>query len=575
MSSHQKMSHSSVEHNCTLKEVDTTGLPKLPPNASCFTKFLRFIRILTLLNTSYKESKTFFRNKSAMIAERKRHARGYFFVLHPFSSLNFFFDCLFFVIWTYNMFTTYIKFFMPLHWFYALKVIARVNNFFQCLVICSFFIKGFIDVNRKICINPKIIIKKYVTTYFVFDLIILCLDNVISLFYDMNYIKSHHYPYYYLIASIVLISYFIRTPSLIAVLHGIITHFGFGDYVYFLFSRIIYTMFFLNAFTCLVASLPRLIYGNNLPKNIFLVRARLHDLSPGTNITLADLYTKTLLLVTCTFFGLNYGKVLISEVSDFIPLIIIRIFGRFFTLFTLADFLKYFGRAGIAESKYEQYLAQINEFMNTKNLPKDLRKRILTYYEYKMQRNFFDVARINETLSVPLRNELFLYGAKRWIDKTPHLRNIGSLALGSLFAHMTVETYLTDDVIFDCGVHLEHVYFVACGTIIVYNKNGLELGHFTDGEEVGVINMWTGRPTYYKTVAAETTEIYMIHKKYMLDFLTEQYQLTKFYEKREAERAKRFTTYEELLKGHGSDVISQLREQKILEKRTVRQVIFD
>lgn len=95
------MSKTNV-HICNLK-LDTFGLSKLPPNASYFRRLGRNIRKILTLNPNSSSAKRFFRNKSTMIAEQKRHLQGSPFVIHPFSDFNRVRETIFCILWTMEM----------------------------------------------------------------------------------------------------------------------------------------------------------------------------------------------------------------------------------------------------------------------------------------------------------------------------------------------------------------------------------------------------------------------------------------------------------------------------------------
>lgn len=107
-------------HYCKVK-IDSFGLPKLPPNAPWYLKVCRKIMKNLTLNPNSADSKRFFRNKSMMLHEQKRHLQGHNYVIHPFSTVNRIRKMLFCIMWIIDMFVS------PLYM--SLIQVATVSNF--------------------------------------------------------------------------------------------------------------------------------------------------------------------------------------------------------------------------------------------------------------------------------------------------------------------------------------------------------------------------------------------------------------------------------------------------------------
>lgn len=65
-----------------------------------------------------------------------------------------------------------------------------------------------------------------------------------------------------------------------------------------------------------------------------------------------------------------------------------------------------------ANIKYTENIRQLLEFMRHKKLPEQLQKRILCYYEFRYEKNFFREADILESLTGSLKTVSFLLKLK-------------------------------------------------------------------------------------------------------------------------------------------------------------------
>nr|XP_023025175.1 potassium/sodium hyperpolarization-activated cyclic nucleotide-gated channel 4-like [Leptinotarsa decemlineata] len=240
----------------------------------------------------------------------------------------------------------------------------------------------------------------------------------------------------------------------------------------------------------------------------------------------------------------------------------------------IADLLKMFGLVGISESKYEQYLGQLEEYMSSKNLPDELRIRLLKYYEYKLQKHYFNENQILATLSEHLRIEMFLFGARKLIEKAQLLKTLPRTTLASLFASMSTETFMPTDIITKAGQPVEDVYFISSGTVAVVNAANTEITHLEDGDEFGFLVTEDGK-LIYTHIAVETSEIYYISKKLFLEFLGAHPEIFKYFENKVKKRIEKFDSIETTLLLGGNDILSSLRSGKLLERQAVRSVNFE
>ncbi|KAG5865293.1 hypothetical protein JTB14_012363 [Gonioctena quinquepunctata] len=318
-------------------------------------------------------------------------------------------------------------------------------------------------------------------------------------------------------------------------------------------------------------SVPKLIYGNDFPEGSWLAQANIYELN---QVEFRKLYAESLLLTFCFFFGATHDKYTIEYTNEKIVLTIITIVGRLYTLYMIADLLKLFGLVGVSESKYEQCLGQLEEYMSSKNLPDELRVRLLKYYEYKLQKHYFNENQIIATFSEHLKTEMFLYSAKKLIEKEKILKNVPKNNLGVMFAYMKSETFLPTDVITRAGAKVDNVFFILSGTVAVINSDDIEIMHLEEGDEFGFWVSAEGN-IMYTHVAVEITELFYLPKKVFLQFLQEYPDVAKHADNMVKKKIGRFNAIEASLERGGEDVISELRTGRLLEKQNMRSIDFD
>lgn len=80
--------HNVPYHECNIKTVSDSCLPKLPPQSGRIPRFFRKCRKILIVTDENPDSQQILRSHAAITSERKRHHAAKWYVLHPFSKLN-------------------------------------------------------------------------------------------------------------------------------------------------------------------------------------------------------------------------------------------------------------------------------------------------------------------------------------------------------------------------------------------------------------------------------------------------------------------------------------------------------
>ncbi|CAH1127370.1 unnamed protein product [Ceutorhynchus assimilis] len=434
-------------HTCDLKQ-DTFGLPKLPPNASCHRRFTRRVRKCLTLNPNSTSSKRFFRNRSTMIAEQRRHLRGPSFIIHPFSTFNRIREAVFCLLWTIEMIVSpfYMSFVHVETIYYRRthkdtayeqdKFFTIYKNFLSPLegvLTIMFFVTGYVNKGTKeIVIEPTKIWKNYLTTYYSIDLL---MNLKFGIYTEIT-------RNLYLVNMICML----RAGTVLTYLKEMVLNFKMREEVHDCLRLFMITLIILNSYTCFYYYIPWLCGDEDFPEHSWAVRA---NIAPESGVAKSKAYMESLECIVVHFFGAGeglHGTVLEDRLQKFM-LVIVMISGRMWTLYVIACVLKIFSVVTISESKYEEYLLQLEVFMRQKRLPQVLRSRLLEYYRYKYQNHFFNEQAIFSTLSSYLRQELMLYGARKLIAKVELFKALPRSVVGAIISNTRQIVYLPTDVI--------------------------------------------------------------------------------------------------------------------------------
>lgn len=556
---------SGNRHDCALLDKDTSGLPKLAPNANCFKRMGRYLRKLLLMNPNHKKCKELFRNKAAIVVERRRHALGpHFFVIHPLSALNSILKFVFVVVWFYSLIME------PLSEFMHRKERMNIRKYqknivspIQVILIILFFNTGYIDkVTNRIILEPKKIIFRYLLSYFIFDFLstytslALLIEQLRSLYEKRKLYKNA--------AMIVrIVAFSIRIPTVLEFVDDSLKNIKCTKTLRSIFHYIIKTYLYLHLCGFVILIIAKTTFLNRRIRQ----KSWLMKLLPRRPRTFRK-YAEIFRMVFCYFFGIGHN-VGMEVTREQISIVIISFFGRLYTLFLLADILRVFGIAGVSESMYERGMSLMQNYMADQDLPENLRERIIRFFEFKFQGHYFNKEKIINTLSESLRTELFLFSARKMIHKVEVFKKLPNSITGKIIGVMKSETYSPRDIIITIGTEISDIYFISSGTVAVMDIQGAELCHLEDGDEFGTSCLFF-KEQIYAVVAAETTEVFIIDKNEFIEFLRPYPEVMNGFYRTAKEKLAKLKHLEDNANTGKVDLLTELQSENILEKRTKR-----
>lgn len=114
--------------------------------------------------------------------------------------------------------------------------------------------------------------------------------------------------------------------------------------------------------------------------------------------------------------------------------------------------------------------------MKYKNLPDHLQTRILDFFLYKFQKNYYKEKEIMSTISEQLRQAIYLHTCKSLLESVVIFKGLPTTLLIRIVTCMKSEIYLPNDVIVNAGNIGDSMFFIATGTVAIYTGAGKEVG---------------------------------------------------------------------------------------------------
>ncbi|KAG8190751.1 hypothetical protein JTE90_024881 [Oedothorax gibbosus] len=154
--------------------------------------------------------------------------------------------------------------------------------------------------------------------------------------------------------------------------------------------------------------------------------------------------------------------------------------------------------------QYREKLKQVEEYMAYRKLPRQLRHRITTYFEHRYQGKFFNEEEILSELSERLREDVINYNCRSLVASVPFFANADQNFVNDVVTKLRYEVFQPGDVIIKEGTLGTKMYFIQEGIVDIVMLNGEVATSLSDGSYFGEICLLTNA----KRVASVRAETY-------------------------------------------------------------------
>lgn len=501
-----------IHHQCQMESLKGVNYePDLPPNANIWRRLIVRMKRWNTLNMSHPRCREFYRNRYEMYNEQARHMNSNSFIIHPFSSINTKREIYAFIVMTVSIFQMPFSIFVEpyLYWLEILRLFMLINILFN-------FLTGYCDEqNMKVVLEPSKIAKRYLLSYFIVDIFFMVPRNQLQLI-ELKYIC--------MLATVESII-FLRINTCQALLKKNLLLWHLSEVASGTITYLFKIFYIIHFLTCSLYFVPQCLAQEN-KDNIHLI---LH----GKNSTGFNTYVSFLCCSTSHFFGVSIDDRHFNDsVFSQIMYTIILLSGRMYTLYIFATMLVFFGSVNKSGSQYEEFRKQIVDFSISNKLPQNVKNRILHFFQYKFQKNYFDECKIIGVMSDHLKNELKIHNFCHMINSLNWLTVLSYYAAEEILSQMEQEIFLPNDVVLYPGEKIKFIYFIKSGTAVVRDRRGNELMHYVDGHPIGMISfLWSPKQiSIFSIVVIEIMETYKLKTELMMEVFRKYPALYTFYQ---------------------------------------------
>ncbi|CAM1303664.1 HCN3 (predicted) [Pycnogonum litorale] len=154
--------------------------------------------------------------------------------------------------------------------------------------------------------------------------------------------------------------------------------------------------------------------------------------------------------------------------------------------------------------QYRERVKQVEEYMAYRKLPRDMRQRITEYFEHRYQGKFFDEDAILGELSEKLREDVINYNCRSLVASVPFFANADSSFVSDVVTKLIYEVFQPGDLIIKEGTIGSKMYFIQEGIVDIIMSNGEIATSLSDGSYFGEICLLTNA----RRVASVRAETY-------------------------------------------------------------------
>ncbi|XP_020300092.1 potassium/sodium hyperpolarization-activated cyclic nucleotide-gated channel 2 isoform X7 [Pseudomyrmex gracilis] len=456
--------------------------------------------------TDNKLAMKLFGSKKALMKERIRQKAAGHWVIHPCSSFRFYWDLCMLLLLVANLII------LPVAISFFNDDLSTRWIAFNCLSDTIFLIDIVVnfrtgimqqDNAEQVILDPKLIAKHYLRTWFFLDLISSIPLDYIFLIFNQDFSDSFTILHAGRALRILRLAKLLSLVRLLR-LSRLVRYVSQWEEVYFLnmasvFMRIfnlICMMLLIGHWSgCLQFLVPML---QGFPSNSWVAINELQD------SFWLEQYSWALFKAMSHMLCIGYGRFPPQSLTDMWLTMLSMISGATCYALFLGHATNLIQSLDSSRRQYREKVKQVEEYMAYRKLPREMRQRITEYFEHRYQGKFFDEELILGELSEKLREDVINYNCRSLVASVPFFANADSNFVSDVVTKLRYEVFQPGDIIIKEGTIGSKMYFIQEGIVDIVMANGEVATSLSDGSYFGEICLLTNA----RRVASVRAETY-------------------------------------------------------------------
>jgi hypothetical protein len=260
-------------------------------------------------------------------------------------------------------------------------------------------------------------------------------------------------------------------------------------------------------------------------------------------------YVTSLYWCIQTLTTVGYGDVTLPDIHHKIYAMLVMLFGVGVYGFVIGNIANILLKRDPAKMQFVDNLERLRSFINFRELPNDLQKRIRNYYHYLWKEKIgANEAEFVENLPAGLRTEVELFLKRDILQRIPLFKGINDSFLREVSLHLRPVVYTPGDYIFKKGDRGGEMYFIIKGNLKVLKGDEEKvLNTISDGDFFGELALFKNE-IRMATVQAETyCDVYILNKKVFEHVLNNYPEISSQIRKTADERLKNYNSTKQVL----------------------------
>ncbi|XP_055315817.1 putative uncharacterized protein DDB_G0282133 isoform X4 [Sitodiplosis mosellana] len=447
-----------------------------------------------------------FGSKKALVKERIRQKTAGHWVIHPCSSFRFYWDLCMLLLLVANLII------LPVAISFFNDDLSTRWIAFNCLSDTIFLIDIVVnfrtgimqqDNAEQVILDPKLIAKNYLKTWFFLDLISSIPLDYIFLIFNQDFSDSFQILHAGRALRILRLAKLLSLVRLLR-LSRLVRYVSQWEEVYFLnmasvFMRIfnlICMMLLIGHWSgCLQFLVPML---QGFPSNSWVAINELQE------TYWLEQYSWALFKAMSHMLCIGYGRFPPQSLTDMWLTMLSMISGATCYALFLGHATNLIQSLDSSRRQYRERVKQVEEYMAYRKLPRDMRQRITEYFEHRYQGKFFDEDCILGELSEKLREDVINYNCRSLVASVPFFANADQNFVSDVVTKLKYEVFQPSDIIIKEGTIGTKMYFIQEGVVDIVMANGEVATSLSDGSYFGEICLLTNA----RRVASVRAETY-------------------------------------------------------------------
>ncbi|XP_048736854.1 potassium/sodium hyperpolarization-activated cyclic nucleotide-gated channel 3-like isoform X4 [Ostrea edulis] len=479
-------------------------------NKSSPTIFLKEQIISFFQPSDNKLAMKLFGNKNSLQKEKMRHKRVANWVIHPCSNFRFYWDLFMLVLLLANLII------LPVAISFFNNDLSKEWIAFNCISDTVFFLDIIINFRTGIILNdfadeiildPKLIAKRYVKSWFFLDLISTIPMDYIFLWWDSEadfyqMIHAGRALRILRLAKLLSLLRLLRLSRLVRYVQQWEELLKSKKFLAFAgkFMRIfnlICLMLLLGHWNgCLQFLVPML---EDFPRDCWVSIEELKDASWWAQ------YTWALFKALSHMLCIGYGRFPPQNMTDTWLTILSMLSGATCYALFLGHTTTIIQSFDTSRRLYNEKFKQVEEYMIYRKLPRKLRQKISEYYEHRYQGKMFDEDNILDELNECLRQEVINHNCRALVKSVPFFTNADPQFVSEVISKLEFEVFQPGDYVIREGTMGTKMYFIQEGIVDIITKDDEIATSLSDGSYFGEICLLTNA----KRVASVRAETYV------------------------------------------------------------------